>query len=294
MKAKKVAISDIIFVLIILLFIAFLIVPFVYGIIMSFTNWMGFSDRFDFVGLDNYIEIFVDKRSSTALATTVSYLALLLPASIFFGYMTAKVLHGLKKGKATGLLISFFPYILTPVVVSLLWNQLYYSFFVQLGQAFRIDILSSNILANPKIALVGVAIVDLWMLVPYTTLLFFSALDSMPTNTVKAAKLDGAGPATIFFRIKMPYILPTLGVVITIIFSYAFTHIDTIMTLTGGGPARSTETIFYVIYRNSTLDGKYGLASAEGILVAALSIAVYFIISKLTSGKHLNDISSED
>ena len=75
----------------------------------------------------------------------------------------------------------------------------------------------------------------------------------------------------------------------TIIISYGLTHIDTIMTLTSGGPGRSTETLYYVIYKNST--GNYAYALAEGIVVAIISIIVFLVINKFTNSKNISEQS---
>lgn len=291
---EKITISNILFCSILLLFVAFFIVPFCYGIYISFTNWSGSSQDYDFVGFKNYVYIFTDKRVLNSILVSFNYAAILLPISLIFGYLNAKVLHLLRKTRSAALFVSFLPYMITPVVVSLLFSQLYYRFFISIGEAWNIEFLKTNLLANPKYALYAVAFVDLWMLVPFTTLLFFSAIDSIPISLVNVAKLDGAKNLRVFWNIKYPYLLPTIGIIIIIILTHAFTNIDTIMSLTSGGPGRTTETFFYIIYRSSTVDAKYGLGAAQGITVAAFCIIVYMLISKITSGKRTSDISLED
>ncbi len=291
---KKSRASDAVFIILLTAFLFFLAVPLFNGIVISFTDWTGLAKEYNFIGFDNYVKIFKDVRTVSALLTTLKYLLLLLPASIIFGYINASVICRIKLFQSQTLLIFFFPYVVTPVVVSMLWNQLYYRLLTAIGSMLNIAVLESNILSNKAFALIAIAIVDLWMLIPYTTLLFYSAINAIPQNLIDSAKLDGAGKFNLFLYIKLPYLLPIIGMIVTVIFSYALTSIDTIMALTGGGPGRSTETLYYAIYRNSTLDQRYAFGSAEGLLVTIASIIVYLMISRITNGKNLNDLSLED
>jgi ABC-type sugar transport system permease subunit len=227
------------------------------------------------------------------MITTIKYLFLLLPLSLGLGYIGASVINRLRIFKSSVLFVSFFPYIITPVVTCMLWNQLYYKFFTSIGEVLNITFLKINILSNSDYALLGVSIVDLWILVPYAILLFYSNLSVIPKDLVNAAILDGANCIKIFTKVELCYLLPTIGMITTVIISYVFTSIDTIMALTNGGPGRSTETFFYVVYRNSTLDQRFAYGTAEGIFISIISILIYILIMGIINHK-INNISLED
>ena len=75
--------------------------------------------------------------------------------------------------------------------------------------------------------------------------------------------------------------------------TYALTHIDSIMTLTAGGPGRSTETLYYIIYKNSFLEQKYAYGLAEGVLIAGFCIALFMIVNLCFNGRNLEGIEVE-
>lgn len=263
------------------------------GAYISFTDWNGLSKDYNFIGLDNYLKMFTDHRFIDSFFVTVKYTLILLFSTITLGYTSAKILKKTKKSKSNFLFISFFPYIITPVVSCILWNQIYISLLPAIGEWLNIEFLHYNLLANKATALYAVAVVDLWMLVPYAMLLFSSSLNSIPKSILEYAKLEGASVWKISTCVELPYNIPTIGMLTTIITSYAFTHIDTIMTLTSGGPARATETLYYTIYKNSFLELRYAYGLAEGLIVAFVSILVFILISRLTNSKNLESVDSE-
>lgn len=277
--------SELILLIIVGCFVGFFVFPMIHGIVISFTDWNGIGLEWNFIGLNNYLSLFSDKRFANAMSVTILYSMILLFICITFGYMTAKTLYKLKKIKSFAFFISFFPYVITPVVVCILWNQLYINLFPQIGKIINSVTLSHNLLANSNTAIYAVAFVDLWMLIPYSTMLFLSALNSIPIELLEYAELEGASSYKKFILYEFSSILPTIGLLVTIIFSYSFTNLDTIMTLTSGGPGRSTETIYYLIYKNSTLEQRYAYGLAEGILISLISICVFLCMKKIIVGR---------
>ena len=137
---KENLLSNILFIILIIIFSTFFLYPVIDGIIISFTDWKGIIYHYNFVGLDNYIMIFNDERTSSSIITTIKYLFLLLPLSLGLGYIGASVIYRLRIFKSSVLFISFFPYIITPVVTCMLWNQLYYKFFTSIGEVLNIEL----------------------------------------------------------------------------------------------------------------------------------------------------------
>lgn len=278
------------FIILLSVFAIVYFVPVICGIIVSFTDWNGMSSEFSFIGFENYVKMFSDSRFRNAVWITTQYALILLLFSILFGYVIARTIKESQKAKSAMLFIAFFPYVITPVIVCVLWNQLFINLIPIMGKALNIDILKTNLLANKSTAIWAVAFVDLWMLVPYAMLLILSSLTSIPTDLIEYAKLEKANRWKIFRYIELPYLLPTFGMISTIIISYALTHIDTIMTLTAGGPGRSTETLYYIVYKNSTLEQRYAYGLAEGMVVSAISMFVFIIISKFTNSKNAEGV----
>lgn len=173
---RKQDVAIIIFVILVsALFIAYC-VPVISGVIVSFTDWNGMTSTYSFVGFSNYVKMFSDTRLKNAADVTIRYAVILLTFSIFFGYTIAHIIKSSHKGKSGILFISFFPYIVTPVIVCVLWNQLFINILPQIGKLLKLDFLKVNLLSNSSSAIWAVAFVDLWMLIPYAMLLTLSAL----------------------------------------------------------------------------------------------------------------------
>lgn len=276
---------------ILLIFCLFFLFPLVYGIFISFTDWDGITADYQLIGIKNYIRMFQDKRFQNSVIVTIKYGLTLLSFALMLGYISAKVINNLPIFRSQMLFLSFLPYVITPVVSCILWNQMYIGLLPEIGKRFGIALLKSNLLANKDIALYAVSAVDLWMFVPYAMLLLSSALNAIPQELLEAAKLDGANSFHIASYIEFPYLLPTIGMLTTMIASRALTNIDTILVLTSGGPVRSTETLYYTIYRNSTEELHYAYGLAEGVVVSVVSILIFLLINKLVIGCRADDIT---
>ena len=290
MRAKSL-VASIILVAVLLMFLLFFVIPFVYGVFISFTDWDGIAPEYKINGFENYTRMFQDQRFQNSIIVTIKYALVLLTFSLLLGYFSAKAINKLSCFRSPVLFLSFLPYMITPVISCVLWNQMYIGLFPELGKLFEIDFLKTNLLSNPDIALYAVSIVDLWMLIPYAMLLFNSALNSIPYELIESAKLEGATSIKLAWYIEFPHLLSTIGMLTIMIISRAITNIDTILTLTSGGPVRSTETLYYLVYRSSTEELHYAYGMAEGVIVSIFSIFVYFIINKLVIGKYANDIT---
>ena len=291
---QKFQIPVFLLVCILSLFTIIFVIPMISGILISFTDWNGLSKEYNLIGIYNYTKMFQDLRFLDSLNITIVYTFILLSCTLVLGYISAKAIQKLQYFKSFALFVSFFPYAITPVVACILWNQLYIGLIPEIGKLLEIEILQMNLLSNKETALLAVAIVDLWILVPYATLLFSSSLNSIPSDIIECAQVEGASPLKIALYIELPFIFSTIGMLTTMITSYAFTHIDTLMTLTSGGPGRATETLYYTIYKNSILEQRYAYGLAEGLVVSVFSIIVFLVVNKIfTNGKYTSDITTD-
>ena len=264
-----------------------LIYPLFNGVVLSFTDWNGFSGLYNFIGIENYTKIFRDTRLNASLEITAKYLIVILVLPIIFGYISALCLLQIK-GKIQILIrtILLFPFALTPVIVGAMWNQIYYEFLPWVGDSLNIFFLQRNLLSNPSFALYAVAFVNCWTLLPLSTILFLAALESIPQDIIYAAMLDGANEFKILLHIKVPYLLSTFTILLLLLAKEALTSIDLIMILTGGGPGRNTETFYYLVYRNSYLEHLYSYGLAEGLLISCIIICLYIFIERTALRKN--------
>ena len=117
----------------------------------------------------------------------------------------------------------------------------------------------------------------------YAFLILFTALKGTPADMVDSARLEGANSVQLFRHIQFPMTFPSFGVVLTTAITHALTSIDTILIMTSGGPARATETLYFVVYKNSFMRQRFGYGLAQGVLLAIAAILIYLLIQAWTN-----------
>ena len=162
------------------------------GILISFTDWNGLSRDYSVIWFDNYVRMFRDARFLESLGVTLRYLCILLPSTLIAGYASAKAIYRLRRFQSGLLFLSFFPYVITPIIACILWNQIYIGLVPEIAELLGIQAIKGNLLADKGTALFAVAFVDLWMLVPYAMLLYLSALNGIPKELLEYAQIEGA------------------------------------------------------------------------------------------------------
>jgi ABC-type sugar transport system permease subunit len=128
-------------------------------------------------------------------------------------------------------------------------------------------------LLSDKTALISVVIITLWVRCPFSTMILYGGMKSVPLELYEAAALDGINPFQRFFKLTLPLINPQIVLVFTLDMIFAFRSFDQIFTATGGGPAGATRTVMiYMISDLFTIN--YGMASALTVLVLASLFAI--------------------
>lgn len=279
------------FALLIVAFCLFTYLPLVDGLVISLTDWNGFSFERPFVGLANYLHLVQDKHFSDTLLVTLKYVVLVSLGMVGFGYLLALCLQKVKH--QTGILsMLFFPHLLMSVIACVLWEKIFNNMLPNLGKSLGLSWMSRNLLAQKSTAIYAVAMVDLWRLVPYAMLLFFTTVKSIPRELVEYARVEGANEPQVFWYVQLPQTLGTCGVVLTSGITHGLTSVDTILVMTGGGPARATETLYYVIYKNSFMKQRFGYGLAQGVVLAFIAIVVFVAIDLLMNRKRMDGVES--
>jgi multiple sugar transport system permease protein len=235
----------------------------------------------DFVGIANYSEVLTSSSFQAASWRTLAYTVLVVTFEFVLGLGAALLFNSIGKRSRwlrTGFL---YPLMIAPVVAGLLWRFLLIDNFGIVNELlFRIGILDDRNgigwLSNPDIALFAVALPDIWLTTSFMTLILFAGLQNLPGDVIEAARIDGAGPVSLLFRIILPLLRPVIAVALVVRGVDAAKAFDIILIQTGGGPQNSTETLSLLIYQTMVRFGEPGLASAMGTLylVAMLAVAV--------------------
>ncbi|WP_303021530.1 carbohydrate ABC transporter permease [Faecalibaculum rodentium] len=256
---------------ILVLFFLFNTLPMIQGFIYSFTNYKGYGS-YDWVGLRNYMDLFTDERVWHSYFFTFKYaicgtiLVNVLALALAIG-LNAKIRF---KSALRG--IYFIPNILGGLIIGYIFSFLFTYILPAVGQYFGISWLQNSILSSPDTAWIGVLIVGVWQAVAMTTIIYISGLQTVPEDVYEASKIDGAGKWTEFRKVTLPLIIPFVSTNLLLTTKNFMMVFDQIMSLTKGGPAQSTESISYLIYRNGLDGGQFGFQSAN---------AVFFFVEQL-------------
>lgn len=270
-----------------LLYIYFFLAPVFIGIYYSMTNWDGFSMSFKFVGLDNYVNIIKDKRFHNGLFFTGFYTAIVVVFKLGIALLLALLLSQSLKWRGFFRSIYFFPAVLSMITVGMVFNQFFYSLFPPIGEALGIEWLSRNLLGHPDTAIYGIAITNIWQGFAVPMVIFIAGLSSVPKDLIEAAIIDGASSRQRFFSVTLPFLIPMLTVNLVLAIKGGLTVFDYIVAMTNGGPAKSTESLGFLIYQHGMNEMKFGYGTAEAIYVFLIIGFISFVQIKLLSKKEV-------
>ncbi len=285
MKKKKFTYNLTTFLLLspwIVLFGVFGVFPILFSFYMSFTNYTGLSSHFSFIGISNYTNAFHDEIFLIALKNTFIFVLGTIPftttISLLFAVLINSKLLPLKELFKAGF---FLPSVISMVVISTIWLYLYSAdgFFNKIISIMGFEPLHTSWLASTKTALLSIMIMDVWAAIGYYTILFLAGLQSIPEELYEAASIDGATKNSIFFKITLPLLKPTLFFVIALNTIRSFQIFSEIFTMTGGGPANATETVVHYLYITGFRRFEMGYASAISYILVFV-ILIFTLIQK--------------
>ena len=145
-----------------------------------------------------------------------------------------------------------------------------------------------NILSRKNTAIYGILFVHLWQGVALPTLMFLAALQTVPSDLLEAATLDGANAWQRFVHVTLVYLLPTLSVVLVLTVKSGLMVFDYVKSMTDGGPGGATQSLALMIYNNGFVRNKYSYSIAQAIEIGLIISVVSFIQIRLTGRKKVD------
>ncbi|MDL2401866.1 carbohydrate ABC transporter permease [Rhizobium mayense] len=255
-------------------------IPLVFSFMLSFQGWSIDSALFSgrFVGFANYQDLFTDPLFRSSLMLTIGYTAVTVTAELLLGLAVALLLNcrvPFIRFFRTALII---PMMITPIVAALTWKLLldpnYGLINVILGT-------KTVWLGDPGLALIAVAMVNIWQNAPFVAILLLAGLQSLPHEPVEAAAVDGANPWQTFRHVTLPLLAPYIVVAVLLRTIFEFRSFENIWVMTGGGPANATKLLSVYTFEASFLSFDLTLASAASwvMLFIVLIFCVLFIMA---------------
>lgn len=284
MKSKKTDIKSYLFLFpAFIIFSSVVIAPTIYSFYLSFFSWNGIGEK-TFVALDNYLNLFLeDAVFLTALKNNFVWILLTIVFTVSLSLMLAVILNRSFKGRVVYRAIFYVPYMLSWVVVGVIWRWMYnpnMGFINEFLEMIGLVNFKVSWLSEPKIALYCVYFAALWQGVGQPMILFLSGLQTIPTDILEAATIDGASRVKTFFYITIPMLKETFVVVFATLIIAAMKLYDIIKVMTGGGPGNATETLATYMYSQTFMYNNFGKGSAVAstmFLMMILIIVPYVI-----------------
>lgn len=268
----------------IILFVIFNTIPLITGAMYSFTNYRGYGS-YEFVGLRNYIDLFSDSRVGNSYLFTFKYA---IAGTILVNLLSLLLALGLNsKIKCKSLLrgVYFLPNILGGLIIGYIFSFIFTYIVPAIGSALHIGFLENSILASEKYAWIGVLIVGVWQAVAMNTIIYISGLQTIPGDIYEAGMIDGAGKWQTFKSLTFPMLMPFVSTNLILSTKNMLMVFDQIMALTKGGPAQSTESISYLIYKNGMDGGQFGFQSANAVIFFVVIVTISVIQMAVTNKK---------
>ena len=268
---------------VVLLFFTFNTLPMLKGFMYSFTNYRGYGD-YDYVGFRNYKDLFTDLRVGKSYLFTFKYALVGTVLVNILSLIMALGLNNRIRFKSALRGIYFVPNILGGLVIGYIFSFFFTYIVPAVGNALNISWIQNSILASEKYALIGVLIVGVWQAVATNTIIYISGLQTVPEDVYEASNLDGATKWQEFWKVTLPLVVPFLTINLVLSTKNLLMVFDQIMSLTKGGPAQSTESISYLIYRNGMDGGQFGFQSANAVIfffvIVGITVAQLTIMNK--------------
>lgn len=256
-----------------LLLVAMIVVPVGLGLWMSFQDYDMLGGYNEAVGFGNYANLFSDHIFLQSIRNTVLFVLMTTPVFVVLGLFLALALNDRRRSSAVFRSIFFGSSVLSVTVVTLIWRLVYLP-----NRGLLADLLAPfglpapDIVANPRLALPGVAVVTVWWIIGLPMTLFLASLQQIPPEIYEAAALDNASRFRTLWSVTLPQIRRTIVLVAVIEIILQFQIFGQVMLITGGGPDNASRPIVQYIYEVGFRDWQLGYAAAASQVLFALML----------------------
>lgn len=274
MKTKSLAFWLFLLPVLVALFMV-IIIPFIYGIYYSFTNWNGdVSQTPGFVGFQNYVDLLKDDTFINALMFTFKYSIAAIFVINFIGLSLALIVTSKIKSKNLLRTVFFMPNLIGGLILGFIWQFIFTKVFAMIGEAIGSTALQGW-LSDTHTGFWGMVILSTWQMAGYIMIIYIAYLENVPDDLLEAAEIDGANAWQRFKNITFPMVAPAFTVCMFLTLSGAFKIYDQNLSLTNGGPGNSTKMLAMDIVDTAFKMNHMGEAQAKAV--------VFFIIVTVIS-----------
>ncbi len=289
MREKKIGLHTFMALPAFALFSVFFLYPLMKGIGMSLTDWDGIRQA-NFVGLNNFIAFFQDDRALNNIRTTLLFAIGSAPLLNIVGLGYALLMDSKIKGKGMARMIIYLPAIISPLIMGYIWYLL-----LQPGRGFLYHVLDNmgkaswfgNWTAGYATSMLVLVLVNVWQYAGMTMVIYLAGLQAIPGELYEAAKMDGASSLGRFRFVTIPLLIPSIRINVVTNIIGSLSVFDIVMSLTGGGPGYSTETLSIYIMR-MCYGSKTGYSTAVAIIMFFIILVPVLISMRMTRAKAMD------
>jgi len=241
-----------------------IIIPFIYGVIYSFTNWNGMVAT-EFIGFENYITLFKDAEFRAAIWFTTKFAVTSVILLNFLGLGLALLVTRKMKTSSFMRTVFFMPNLIGGLILGFIWQFVFISVFGSLGDLLGIEALTGW-LSTTATGFWGLVILTSWQMAGYIMIIYIAYLENIPKDLIEAAEIDGASSYQRFWKITFPLVAPAFTVSMFLTLSSSFQIYDQNLSLTNGGPYNSTQMVAMSIVKAAFTENKMAYAQTQAVI----------------------------
>lgn len=262
--------------------------PVGYAIIYSFTDFrLGKSAKF--IGLENYISIFQDSEFLSALGFTLILTLVAVLSQFVIGMILALLLDNIHHFKKPISIMIYIPYFITAAAMGVIFRWMFMSNWGIIDQiCHMIGISTPGWLDSPFWSRVVIILGEVFQNTPFSVIILYAGLQSMPLDQIEAAKIDGANNWQLFTKIKLPNLRQLIIIIFMMRTMDAFRLFDRVNVTTGGGPGISTETLAIYNYTTTFTKLRVGRGCAIGVITLIILAVIINVIMKVLRVKEVD------
>ncbi|CAM3637421.1 carbohydrate ABC transporter permease [Marinicrinis lubricantis] len=257
-----------------IVYLIIFILPTVLSFFFSLTRWT--LTDWEFIGFDNYVAFFQETALSIGFKNTLIFAVVTCAAKVVFGLLLGVFLTSKIRSKDYLRSVIFFPTLVSAIAVGVAFSSMMHPTEGMINRALSwVGIAGPDWLGDTSIALLSVALVEVWRGVGFATVIFIAGILSIPEEYYEALEIDGGNRFNKFWNIIVPLSRPAMNTVIILAFIGGLRQFDLIWAMTKGGPGFSTDVIASIIYKQY-ISGFYGLSTAGNVILFFFVIVLVF------------------
>lgn len=248
-------------------FFAVVIIPFLYGVYLTFTDWDGVSSEKNFIWFENFKGVLRDGEFRTSLLLTFKYVILVVILVNVIAFVIAYLLTRGMKGQNFFRAGFFTPNLIGGIVLGYIWQFVFSRVFVSIGESTGWELFEASWLSDPDLAFAALVLVTVWQLSGYMILIYVAGFMGLSEDVMEAASIDGASGWMKMRKIVLPLMMSSITICLFLTLSKAFMVYDVNLSLTSGGPYGTTQMAAMHVYEKAFTSRQFGVGQAEALIL---------------------------